>query len=94
MAGFQDRLFDRGLSQSNRIPSHPEDTGVLEDEPCAGNETAHYELFFVVRASAQVWNKLTFPPQNGRFWGPVPETGNFFRISTVVLCLLSRMFAF
>ncbi|KAK0460516.1 uncharacterized protein EV420DRAFT_1641064 [Desarmillaria tabescens] len=52
----------------------PEDTGVVEGEPCAGNETAHYELIFI----------------NGDFWEPVPETGNFFRISTIVLCPLSR----
>lgn len=51
-----------------------------------------YSLWCVHRH--RFWNKLTFPPQNGRFWGPVPETGNFFRISTVVLCPLSRMFAF
>ncbi|SJL13170.1 uncharacterized protein ARMOST_16609 [Armillaria ostoyae] len=53
----------------------PEDTGVLEGEPCAGSETAHYELIFV----------------NGDFReSEVPETGNFFRISTIVLCPLSR----
>ncbi|PBK85299.1 aryl-alcohol oxidase precursor [Armillaria gallica] len=62
-----------GLANQIGFLRIPEDTGVLEDEPCAGNETAHYELFF-----------------NGRFWGPVPETGNFFRILTVVLCPLSR----
>ncbi|KAK0205619.1 aryl-alcohol oxidase precursor [Desarmillaria ectypa] len=52
----------------------PEDARVLEGEPCAGNETAHYELIFM----------------NGYSWEPIPETGNFFRILTAALCPLSR----
>ncbi|KAK0470383.1 aryl-alcohol oxidase precursor [Desarmillaria tabescens] len=52
----------------------PEDTGVLDGEPCAGNETAHYELSFV----------------NGINSNPPPEVGNFFVIAPAVLCPLSR----
>ncbi|KAK0460487.1 aryl-alcohol oxidase precursor [Desarmillaria tabescens] len=52
----------------------PVDEGILDGEPSAGNETAHYELAFV----------------NGLFSEPVPETGNYFSITTVVLCPLSR----
>ncbi|KAK0460486.1 alcohol oxidase [Desarmillaria tabescens] len=54
-----------------RIPS---EEGVVEGEPCAGNETGHYELLF----------------SNGLIRGPVPDTGNYFSITTVVLCPLSR----
>ncbi|KAK0447249.1 aryl-alcohol oxidase precursor [Armillaria borealis] len=64
-----------GLANQTGFLRVPEDTGVLEGEPCAGSETAHYELIFV----------------NGDFWeSEVPETGNFFRISMIVLCPLSR----
>ncbi|KAK0460531.1 alcohol oxidase [Desarmillaria tabescens] len=52
----------------------PHDTGIVEGEPCAGNETAHYELIF----------------SNGLARQPIPSTGNYFSITTAVLCPLSR----
>ncbi|KAK0447278.1 aryl-alcohol oxidase precursor [Armillaria borealis] len=52
----------------------PHDAGVVEGEPCAGNETAHYELIF----------------SNGLTREPIPDTGNYFSVTTVVLCPLSR----
>ncbi|KAG7445390.1 uncharacterized protein BT62DRAFT_1007126 [Guyanagaster necrorhizus] len=48
----------------------PDNAGVLEGEPSAGNETAHYELAFTAQ--------------------PIPDTGNYFCVTTVVLCPLSR----
>ncbi|PBK61223.1 pyranose dehydrogenase [Armillaria solidipes] len=52
----------------------PDDAAVVDGEPCAGNETAHYEFIF----------------SNGLIRGPVPDTGNYFSVTTVVLCPLSR----
>ncbi|KAK0224226.1 aryl-alcohol oxidase precursor [Armillaria fumosa] len=52
----------------------PDDAGVVEGEPCAGDETAHYELLL----------------SNGLIGQPVPETGNFFSVRPAVLCPLSR----
>ncbi|KAK0499124.1 aryl-alcohol oxidase precursor [Armillaria luteobubalina] len=52
----------------------PDDAGVVEGEPCAGDETAHYELLLT----------------NGLIGQPVPETGNFFSVRPAVLCPLSR----
>ncbi|KAK0460465.1 aryl-alcohol-oxidase from pleurotus Eryingii [Desarmillaria tabescens] len=51
----------------------PEDAGILDGDPCAGNETAHYELIFV----------------NGILLDP-PPTGNFFSITIMDICPLSR----
>ncbi|KAK0224247.1 aryl-alcohol oxidase precursor [Armillaria fumosa] len=52
----------------------PDDVTVVDGEPCAGNESAHYEFIF----------------SNGLIRGPVPDTGNYFTVTTVVLCPLSR----
>ncbi|KAK0499146.1 aryl-alcohol oxidase precursor [Armillaria luteobubalina] len=52
----------------------PDDVAVVDGEPCAGNESAHYEFIF----------------SNGLIRGPVPDTGNYFTVTTVVLCPLSR----
>ncbi|KAK0479231.1 aryl-alcohol oxidase precursor [Armillaria novae-zelandiae] len=52
----------------------PDDADILDGEPSAGDETAHYEMAFT----------------NGLFSEPVPETGNYFAISTIVVCPLSR----
>ncbi len=37
----------------------PHDAGVVEGEPCAGNETAHYELIFSVRVTMTSESELT-----------------------------------
>ncbi len=37
-----------GIANQRGFLRIPEDTGILDGEPCAGNETAHYELSFVV----------------------------------------------
>ncbi|KAG7445363.1 pyranose dehydrogenase [Guyanagaster necrorhizus] len=52
----------------------PDDAGVVEGEPCAGNETAHYEFIL----------------SNGVFRDPIPPTGNFFSVRPAVMCPLSR----
>ncbi|KAK0199342.1 alcohol oxidase [Desarmillaria ectypa] len=52
----------------------PHGEGAVKGEPCAGDETAHYELIF----------------SNGLIREPIPDTGNYFSITTVVLCPLSR----
>ncbi|KAK0443454.1 aryl-alcohol oxidase precursor [Armillaria borealis] len=52
----------------------PHDAGVIEREPCAGDETAHYELIFL----------------NGLLREPIPDTGNYFSVTAAVLCPLSR----
>ncbi|KAK0460603.1 uncharacterized protein EV420DRAFT_219428 [Desarmillaria tabescens] len=48
--------------------------GILDGEPCSGNETAHYEFMLL----------------NGLISEPIPPTGNFLSIRTAVLCPLSR----
>ncbi|KAK0212403.1 aryl-alcohol-oxidase from pleurotus Eryingii [Desarmillaria ectypa] len=48
--------------------------GLLEEEPCAGNLTAHYELILA----------------SGIFESTIPKTGNYFTITVVLLCPLSR----
>ncbi|KAK0229846.1 aryl-alcohol oxidase precursor [Armillaria nabsnona] len=52
----------------------PEDAGIVEGEPCAGSETAHYEFIL----------------SNGIIRDPIPETGNFFSVRPAVMCPLSR----
>ncbi|KAG7450010.1 pyranose dehydrogenase [Guyanagaster necrorhizus] len=47
---------------------------VLKDEPCAGNQTAHYELIF----------------SGGIFGEAIPATGSYLTIAVVALCPLSR----
>ncbi|KAK0494882.1 aryl-alcohol-oxidase from pleurotus Eryingii [Armillaria luteobubalina] len=47
---------------------------LLEEEPSAGNLTAHYELVFA----------------SGIFESTVPATGNYFTTTVVLLCPLSR----
>ncbi|PBK85332.1 aryl-alcohol oxidase precursor-like protein, partial [Armillaria gallica] len=51
----------------------PHDAGVVEGELCVGNKTAHYELIFL----------------NGLTQEPIPDTGDYFSVTTVVLCPLS-----
>ncbi|KAK0459149.1 aryl-alcohol-oxidase from pleurotus Eryingii [Desarmillaria tabescens] len=48
--------------------------GLLGEEPCAGNLTAHYELIFA----------------SGIFESTIPATGNYFTTTIVLLCPLSR----
>ncbi|KAK0495556.1 aryl-alcohol oxidase precursor [Armillaria luteobubalina] len=52
----------------------PHDSGIIEREPCAGDETAHYELIF----------------SNGLLRGPIPDTGNYLSVTAAALCPLSR----
>ncbi|PBK74036.1 aryl-alcohol-oxidase from pleurotus Eryingii [Armillaria solidipes] len=47
---------------------------LLEEEPCAGNLTAHYELVFA----------------SGIFESTIPATGNYFTTTVILLCPLSR----
>ncbi|PBK94153.1 pyranose dehydrogenase [Armillaria gallica] len=63
-----------GIANQRGFLRIPEDIGILDGEPCAGNETAHYELSFV----------------NGINSNPPPKVGNFFVIAPAVLCPLSR----
>ncbi|KAK0493179.1 aryl-alcohol oxidase precursor [Armillaria luteobubalina] len=48
--------------------------GVLEEEPCAGSQTGHYELIF----------------SGGIFGEAIPATGSYLTIAVVMLCPLSR----
>ncbi|KAG7450004.1 aryl-alcohol-oxidase from pleurotus Eryingii [Guyanagaster necrorhizus] len=48
--------------------------GVLKKEPCAGRRTGSYELIF----------------SGGIPSGPIPTTGDYMTVSTVVVCPLSR----
>ncbi|KAK0499312.1 aryl-alcohol-oxidase from pleurotus Eryingii [Armillaria luteobubalina] len=63
-----------GIANQRGFLRIPEDASILDGEPCAGNETAHYELAFV----------------NGVNRNPPPAAGNFFVIAPAVLCPLSR----
>ncbi|KAK0499356.1 GMC oxidoreductase-domain-containing protein [Armillaria luteobubalina] len=63
-----------GIANQRGFLRVPEDAGILDGEPCAGNEMAHYELAFV----------------NGMNRNPPPVSGNFFVIAPAVLCPLSR----
>ncbi|KAK0448898.1 alcohol oxidase [Desarmillaria tabescens] len=60
-------------SPSNQLGSFRVNEGLLEEEPCAGNRTGHYELIFT----------------GGIPIGAVPQTGSFLGISITVLCPLS-----
>ncbi len=72
----------------------PDDADVVDGEPCAGDEAAHYELIFSVREFFEsISAELIILSQNGLIRGPVPDTGNYFSVTTVVLCPLSRMFS-
>ncbi|KAK0477901.1 alcohol oxidase [Armillaria novae-zelandiae] len=48
--------------------------GLLDDEPCSGDETAHFEFVF----------------SNGIPQEPIPPTGNYFTILAIVVCPLAR----
>ncbi|KAK0217032.1 aryl-alcohol-oxidase from pleurotus Eryingii [Armillaria fumosa] len=67
-------FLSTGAANQGTFLRVPHDTGIIEGEPCAGNETAHYELIF----------------SNGLFREPIPDTGNYLSVTAAVLCPLSR----
>ncbi|SJL09360.1 uncharacterized protein ARMOST_12738 [Armillaria ostoyae] len=67
-------FLSTGVANQGGFLRIPHDAGVIEREPCAGDETAHYELSFL----------------NGLLREPIPDTGNYFSVTAAVLCPLSR----
>ncbi|KAK0499299.1 aryl-alcohol oxidase [Armillaria luteobubalina] len=72
-----------GIANQRGFLRVPHDAGVLDGEPCAGNETAHYQLAFVILRRLR-------SSENGMNRNPPPAVGNFFVIAPAVLCPLSR----
>ncbi|KAK0186635.1 alcohol oxidase [Armillaria mellea] len=67
-------FLSTGAANQGAFLRVPHDAGVIEWEPCAGDEMAHYELIF----------------SNGIVREPIPDTGNYLSVTAAVLCPLSR----
>ncbi|KAK0473382.1 aryl-alcohol-oxidase from pleurotus Eryingii [Armillaria novae-zelandiae] len=67
-------FLSTGAANQGAFLRVPHDAGIIEREPCAGDEAAHYELIF----------------SNGLSREPIPDTGNYLSVTAAVLCPLSR----
>ncbi|KAK0224244.1 aryl-alcohol oxidase precursor [Armillaria fumosa] len=83
-------FLSSGLANQVGFLRVPEDAGILDGDPCAGNETGHFELIFTVgKTCFNGLNAMLIHFQNG-ILTPFPPPGNFFSVGVATICPLSR----
>ncbi len=81
-------------TSANHLGFFRVEEGVLEEEPCSGENTGHYEMIFSVGLGFLPWYFIMYVLiayyKGGIGSGTIPATGSYLTIAIILICPLSR----